>query len=166
MSLYVDPGYRWVSRLQGQPLNRFTISDKTIVVAILTIATEEGAVVCRRLFTIDDTETHTIDLKRAETGVVNSRHLLQLTGAETAANTAGNSALQVTNDGANSDLNLCYLNGLKNDLCQHVQLEAVRQSGVSFDFFAGDTNKLMSAMGTKRQLGPRVRSLSFRSFRF
>ena len=90
---------------------------------------------------------------------MNSRHLLQLTGANTVANPAGNCALQVTTAGVNSDLNLCYLNGLKNDLCQHVQLDAVRQSGVSFDVFAGNTNKLMSAMGSEGQLGRRVRSL-------
>ena len=82
--------------------------------------------------------------------------MLQLTGAETVANTVGNSALQVAHAGVNSDLNLCYL---KDDLRQHVQLEAVRQIGIPFDFFAGDTNKLMSAMGSKGQLGPRVRSL-------
>jgi len=67
--LYVDPGYRWISRAKGLgPNSPFTVSDKTVVVAIVTIATGDGTVLRRRLLSADASgvSVHGVEGARAE----------------------------------------------------------------------------------------------------
>jgi hypothetical protein len=169
--LFVDPGYRWISRLRDQPtLSPFTISDKTIVVAILTISDAAGVVVRRRLLLADDTGTKEVDLPETETGKENSRQLLQANAAENVLNTAGNAAenvlntvgngvIQVNNINVNAELNLLYLSGHKNHHAQFLHIETVCHNDVSVQTFAGNTNKFMLAMGSGGHLGPLVLGL-------
>ncbi|KAJ1465629.1 hypothetical protein T484DRAFT_1757276 [Baffinella frigidus] len=152
--LYVDPGYRWRSRMRGVgPSSPFMISDKTIVVAIITIATEDGVVVRRRLLSADNMATQTLDLPLPDAssldipGVENSRHLLQ--GPEGVANTVGTSALQVTNAGVNSDLNLMYIGGHENHRAQLMQIEAVRRKDVPFAIYASNTEQVMGELSRR-----------------
>ncbi|KAJ1465656.1 hypothetical protein T484DRAFT_1757253 [Baffinella frigidus] len=66
--LFIDPGYNWISRLRGSRLasSPFMISDKTIVVAILTISDGSGTAVRRRLLSSDSMGvTDTLDLPDA-----------------------------------------------------------------------------------------------------
>jgi len=52
--LFIDPGYRWVSRAVGQTVgSSYDISDKTIVAGILTIRGTNGVISGRRLLTFD-----------------------------------------------------------------------------------------------------------------
>jgi len=52
--LFIDPGYRWVSRAAGQTVDSsYDISDKTIVAGIVTIRSTEGVISGRRLLTMD-----------------------------------------------------------------------------------------------------------------
>ncbi|KAJ1469875.1 hypothetical protein T484DRAFT_1754194 [Baffinella frigidus] len=52
--LFVDPGYRWISRMQGKTeMNAYDISDKTIVAGLLTIRGVGNRVTGRRLL-VDD----------------------------------------------------------------------------------------------------------------
>ena len=57
--LFVDPGYRWISRTsdyEGADMNAFGISDKTIVAGVLSIRSATDQIVGRRLLTdIDGT---------------------------------------------------------------------------------------------------------------
>jgi len=73
--LYVDPGYRWISRAKGLgPNSPFTVSDKTVVVAIVTIATGDGTVLRRRLLSADASgvSVHGADIDGLPTAGVNS----------------------------------------------------------------------------------------------
>ena len=52
--LFVDPGYRWISRTsdyEGADMNAFDISDKTIVAGVLSIRSATNQIVGRRLLT-------------------------------------------------------------------------------------------------------------------
>jgi hypothetical protein len=72
--LYVDPGYRWISRTRGQvTLSPLEIADKTLVIAILTIAHSDGTVFRRRLLAaeggLNGRVTH-VDLEESAPGVL------------------------------------------------------------------------------------------------
>ena len=52
--LFIDPGYRWVSRAAEQTVgSTYDISDKTIVAGIVTIRGTNGVISGRRLLTLD-----------------------------------------------------------------------------------------------------------------
>jgi len=72
--LYVDPGYRWISRTSGQvTLSPLEIADKTIVVSILTITNADGTVFRRRLLAADggaNGRVSHVDLEESAPGVL------------------------------------------------------------------------------------------------
>jgi len=51
--LFVDPGYRWLSRVSGNTLTNFEISDKTIVTLLVSVRDASGNVAARRLLSFD-----------------------------------------------------------------------------------------------------------------
>ncbi|KAJ1466061.1 hypothetical protein T484DRAFT_1756951, partial [Baffinella frigidus] len=170
--LYIDPGYRWVSRLHrhSSAISPFSISDKTIIVAIMTIVTDDGDVIRRRLLTVDNNELLAVDLHDTGQGHhplkahVDSdpgrRHLLQTqtdSDQETLSHTVGNSAVQVNNVGVDTALNIAYLNGLENSLWQLLQIETARRPDVPLQTFAINTKKVLLSMSTS--LGPFVQSI-------
>jgi len=72
--LYVDPGYRWISRTSGQvTLSPLEIADKTIVVSILTITNADGTVFRRRLLAAEggaNGRVSHVDLEESAPGVL------------------------------------------------------------------------------------------------
>ncbi len=51
--LFIDPGYRWLSRVSGNTLTNFEISDKTIVTLLVSVRDASGNVAARRLLSFD-----------------------------------------------------------------------------------------------------------------
>ena len=51
--LFIDPGYRWLSRVSGNALTNFEISDKTIVTLLVSVRDASGNVAARRLLSFD-----------------------------------------------------------------------------------------------------------------
>ncbi|KAJ1465747.1 hypothetical protein T484DRAFT_1757198, partial [Baffinella frigidus] len=158
--LFVDPGYRWRSRLRGPGASSpFSISDKTIVVAVVTISDENGVVIRRRLLSTDSNGTKEVDIPDVKTDAENSRHLLQETKAERVTDTVGNSAIAATNPAVNPDLNFMFITGNQNNRAQILKIETSLDDDVPLTIFAGNTKKLMLATGSAGHLGPLVQSL-------
>jgi hypothetical protein len=160
--LYIDPGYRWVSRLHehSSKMSPFSISDKTIIVAIMTIVSDTGDVIRRRLLTVDNNQVQTgIDdmeiIKNKKHPVSqttgsnvnpNSRHLLHETAPETVSQTVGNSAVQINNAGVNAAANIAYLCGLEDNLWQLLHIETAHRAGIPLQTFAVNARNVMLSM--------------------
>ncbi|KAJ1466678.1 hypothetical protein T484DRAFT_1756448 [Baffinella frigidus] len=158
--LFVDQGYRWRSRLRGPGASSpFSISGKTIVVAVVTISDENGVVIRRRLLSTDSNGTKEVDIPDVKTDAENSRHLLQETKAERVTDTVGNNAIAVTSPAFNPDLNFMFITGNQNNRAQILKIETSLNDDVPLTIFAGVTKKLMLATGSAGHLGPLVQSL-------
>ncbi|KAJ1464832.1 hypothetical protein T484DRAFT_1757809 [Baffinella frigidus] len=173
--LFIDPGYRW-SRLGtaggAATSSPFAISDKTIMVAIMTIADEEGVTLRRRLLSTVDGVEHAFDLDQegvidmsvdtptattAENTGVARRLLQEEDGVATVAKTIGSSVLEVQIPGVNAAMNLAYISGHKNHRWQQIHIMAMRHQDITLQIFAGNTNNAMGKMAAL--VGPLVRSI-------
>lgn len=162
--IYVDPGYRWTSRLRGQrgaPVSPFTISDKTIVVAILTIANADGNIIRRRLLSSDGSQTRTHSMPktrplkgdsthRNEIAVAkNSRKLLAVDKSAALQTTTGNTAFSFQNSNVDEILNMVYIKGLRNQRFQGLELPALLSKNVDSDIYRKNFDAALSILGPR-----------------
>jgi hypothetical protein len=164
--LFVDPGYRWISRVRnGGPTSPFTISDKTVVVAVVTIVTDDGTVFRRRLLTSDQDGTQSFDLPGpgrpaaggpvAATAAAGSRRLLAAPDPSlNLKDTGGSSAFVLNKYDVDAPMSLAYLTGLKNHRWQTLEISAVRRNNVPLDRFAGNVRAATTRL--KARMGPLV----------
>jgi len=162
--LYIDPGYRWTSRLQGRPggpVSPFTISDKTIVVAVITVANDEGVVVRRRLLSTDTTATESFDIDHTDGGVTlhprNSRALLKSDAMVDLENDLGTSVVQSVNRDVYPSFNLAYLMGLKTQKWQNMDIGCMHLASIKLETFAGNCKQALVKMGDS--MGPLVKKV-------
>jgi hypothetical protein len=162
--LYVDAGYRWTSRLQGRPgapVSPFTISDKTIVVAVITVANEDGVVVRRRLLSTDTTATEVSDIDDTEDAVSLhhgiSRTLLTSDVMTDLENDLGTSVVQSVNKDVDPSFNLAYLMGLKSEKWQNMDIRCIYIASNKLETFAGNCKQALVKMGDA--LGPLVKKV-------
>jgi len=172
--LYVDPGYRWVSRVRGGggPTSPFTISDKTVVVAVVTIATEDGTVFRRRLLTADQDGTQSFDLPGSAVGdaaappAAAATHPRRLLAAPDPSlnlrDEQGSSSFVLNKYDVDADMSLAYLTGLKNQRWQSLEIGAVRGSNVKLDKFAGNVRSVAALLGAR--MGPHVHGVHCTGF--
>ncbi|KAJ1467267.1 hypothetical protein T484DRAFT_1755976 [Baffinella frigidus] len=133
----------------------------------MTIVTDDGDVIRRRLLTVDNNELLAVDLDDTGQG----RHIFQAPAdsdpetvtqrsedmSQTLSHTVGNSAVQVNNAGVDAAMNIAYLNGLEKSLWQLLQVETERRPDVPLQTFAINTRRVLLSMGTS--LGPFVQSV-------
>jgi hypothetical protein len=144
--LYVDPGYRWISRTGASgPTSPFAISDKTIVAAVLTITTGDGTVVRRRLLSSSsESGAGMVDMGPAGSpaGSPPVRRLLSVDPAAKLRGGKGTSTLEIAKHDVNAEMNLAYLSGMEHDRWQTLEISTVRHPATPFVQFAGNVRAL------------------------
>jgi len=132
--LFIDPGYRWISRLGVYaPSSVFTLSDKTLVVAILTIVNQDNQVIRRRLLVSPEPV--------AAPGFVETQdHTTQM------EETAGNCVVESSNPDVNADMNIAFMTGHATHHWQEMQVETVYYKNVNLQTFVRNCENVMIAM--------------------
>jgi hypothetical protein len=165
--LFVDPGYRWISRAKGLgPNSPFTISDKTVVVAIVTIATGDGTVLRRRLLSADASSgaVHGVDV---DAGAQPARHLLAeetpVNKAARVANSQGSSAFVCKHDDVDPHLSMFYMAGYGAVKAQQLEIDAFHKPGGDLRNYATNVQGVMGLLGPR--LGTHARAMRATGFR-
>jgi len=173
--LYIDPAYRWLAAVDGADGNSpFSVGDKTIVVAVVTIVDGSGNVQRRRLLTADSTGggggARAFDLHggaEQEAGGVPGvsdgspvearRRLLRVDNAAALTAQAASSVFALSTAGVAADKNLIYMSGGKGARAQLLRIATSCNSEVSLRTFAANVQRCMPLLAGG--LGPSVARL-------
>jgi hypothetical protein len=165
--LFIDPGYRWISRVKASgPTSPFTVSDKTIVAAVVTMTTDDGTVVRRRLLSSPEAGAGMVDIGPAVPAGSSppARHLLST--VDPAAKMRGNkgtSMLETEKTNVNAAMNLAYLSGMQqNDRWQNLEISTVSHRDTALVEFAGNVRAVMLRLKTR--MGSLVKGLHVTGF--
>lgn len=168
--LYIDPAYRWLAAVDGADGNsQFSVGDKTIVVAVVTIVDGSGNIQRRRLLTADSTGgARAFDLHggaEQQAGVAGisggsparARRLLQVDNAAALTAQAASSVFALSTAGVAVDKNLIYISGGKGARAQLLRIATSCSSEVSLRTFAANVQRCMPLLAGG--LGPSVARL-------